>query len=321
MPRLRNAAACCKAVNAAMNWLDEKSKEQETWPAPEQPLSVFHKLPSLYFGCGRTEHGRRLLMWTKTNLMLPNGDFLSAPAPREGAAPAPAPVREKAWLGLAAHVTARYDISLPAARFLASQQGPTSGAVYDVDPSGAREETADVRSAACAGLLFQAASLDFNARMAGKFLLRAVELQADQEVFFVRMDAHGLASASALRAKRRTQQLSYLAGPVIFLCRLHLATGETEWLDAAMDYFLFTERLRDEALVGEESATLAWAAAALYGITRRRVCYDAAEKIAQGLIQQQRSDGSWRVGRDEAAGLALTIQNALCLVEALREAQ
>jgi hypothetical protein len=135
------------------------------------------------------------------------------------------------------------------------------------------------------------------------------------------MDSHGLASGSALRAKRRKQQLSYLAGPVVFLCRLHLATGEMEWLDAAMDYFLFTDRLRDEALAGEDSATLAWAAATLYGITRRRVCYDAAEKIAQGLIQQQRADGSWPVGRDEAASLALTIQNTLCLVETLREAQ
>ena len=91
--------------------------------------------------------------------------------------------------------------------------------------------------------------------------------------------------------------------------------------DAAMDYFLFTDRLREEALTGQDSATLAWAAAALYGITRRRLCYDAAEKIAQAWIQKQRPDGAWRAGRDEAAGLALTIQNALCLAETLREAQ
>lgn len=320
MPRLRNAAACCKAVNAAMDWLDEQAGDQESWPAPDRPLSVYHKLPSLYFGCGRIENGRRLLIWAKENLMLPGGDFLSAPA-TEGQRPPAAPVREKAWLGLAAHLTGRYDISLPAARFIATQQGGTSGAVYDFDESGRREESADVRSVACAGLLFQAAGLHENARKAGQFLAQAVELQADQEVFQARMDPGGRAAGTAINPKRRTQQLSYLAGPIIFLCRLHLATGEEEWLDAAMDYFLFSARLGDEALTGEESATLAWAAAALYGITRRRVCYDAAEKITQAWTQKQRADGSWRAGRDEAAGLALTIQNALCLVETLREAQ
>ena len=331
MPRLRNAAACERAVNHAVKWLKTRYGDDEEWSNHSQPLLTYHKLPYLFAITGNQEQCRRALTWIKANLFTDRGDFLAAPA-EEGKPPARAAVREKAWVALAAQITGRFDISLPAARFLASRQGGATGGVYEAGAQGLAD-AADVRSTACAGFVFLHGGLLSEARGAGRFLVRAMELQVEEDRFYLRLDGQGRQVTSFPRAQadsrvviktHRRPFLSYLGTPAVFLTKFHLATGEEEWLEAAMDYWGFAERCGADGLASDDSAFLAWGAACLYSITRRRIYYDSAERVAQAWIERQKSDGTWRAHgatRDVAATLALTAQTGLCLAEALREAQ
>ena len=329
MPRLRNAVACNRAVDAAMDWLKPLFGKEDDWSAAAHPLLTYHKVPYLMAVRGHQEECRRALIWIKANLMTREGDFLGAPR-EEGKPPLAAHTREKCWTAAAAHLSGRYDISFPAGRFQAAQQGRSTGGVYNVDAGGRREDTADIRATAIAGALFVLLGDLPRARLAARFLARAIEMQSELARFFLHMDEFGRAASRFPREQAATHvistasrgpQLSYLAMPVIFLARLHLATGETEWIESAMDYYAFIQQFRDEAMLGDDSAALAWAAATLYGVTRRRLYYDAAERVVEAWVANQRPDGSWRRSKDEEAAIALTAQTAVCLFEALREAQ
>jgi len=332
MPRLRNAQACLDAAARGLEWLVGRLGG-ETGDLAAYPLSACCKAPYLFTIGGRLEEGRRAVLWVNASLFSAEGELLAAPASQGGPLPEPAPVGEKAWLALAAHLSGRFDTSFRLARLLADQQGAATGGVYELNGHGARAGWSDVRSTAAAGLAFLTCGLLSNARAAGRFLTRAVQCQDDERAFHVRLDTAGrpITSYSAESAagyvvtrERGRTRVSFLGLPVILLARLHLATGEAEWLEAAMDYFAVAERFGEQACTGEESGPLCWGAAALYGITRRRVYYEAAERIAQAWVQRQKRDGRW-VPRHakfvDADVLSLTAEAAISLMESVREAQ
>ena len=332
MPRLRNAKACCRAIGNALAWLGPHFGNEDTWSTPPYTLAAYHKVPYLLSVTGRTADSHGLLIWIKENLLTEGRDFLTAPA-GERNTPMRARVREKAWVVLAAQQSGRFDIAYPSARSIAEQQGLATGAVYDLDAEGNRVPCTDVRTTACAGLVFLSCGMMKHARAAGSSVCRVIELQPDEKRFHVCLDAQsrlirkfGRAEASrytVARARGRTQ-LSILGIPMAFLCKLYLATAEKEWLEGAIDYFAFAERYSAEAWAGEDSCPVGWGAAALYSVTRKRVYYDAADRVAQLWTRAQRPDGSWRPrgkAQDDAATIALTAQAALFLLESNREAQ
>ena len=332
MPRLCSANACRRAVQQALDWLELQFGNDDEWAADPYPLVAYHKVPYLLAVTGHVEECRRALAWIKANLFMPDGDFLVAPS-QNGTLVLRAHARDKAWVILAAQVSGCFDMARPAAEFLIGQQGAATGGMYDLDAGGHHSESADVRATACAGLVFLACGLLDAARRAGHFVTRAVQLQSDEKRFYTRLDLRGnpirkfsKADAAAYviaRARGRTR-VSYLGIPMVFLAKLHLAAGEREWLEAAMDYFAFAQRYDEAAWTGERSGPLGWGAAMLYGITRRRLYYDAADRVAQAWIRRQKPDGSWspRGSSPESnAAITRTAEATLCLLESLREAQ
>ena len=332
MPRLRNANVCCSAVENALKWLSPHFGDEEAWAAGPHPLVTYHKFPYLLSVTGHAEECQRALIWVKEHLLAEDGDFSVSPdGGKEG--PVRARVRGKAWVVMAAQHTGRFDISRPAADFIASQQGMATGGVYDMDPAGNRKPFADVRTTACAGLVFLSVGMLKRARAAGRFLCRAMELQAEEKAFHVRMDSQSRPVRTFPRAEasqytvarvRGRTQLSFLGIPIVFLGKLFLATGESEWMDSAVNYFTLAEGYSKEAWAGEDSGPVGWGAATLYAITRRRLYYDACERVTQEWIRIQRPDGSWLPrGKavDEDGTIALTAEAALCLFESVREAQ
>jgi hypothetical protein len=281
---------------------------------------------------GMQEHCRRALLWIREKLLLPDGDLLAAPVAR-GEAPVHAMTFEKAWIAIAAQMTGRFDLSFAIARFLAAHQGGSTGAVYDLDPKGQSEPSAHVPVTATAGQLFLYCGMVNEARLAGRFLSRMLEMQPEADRFYVRIYddgklatkfARGESAKHVVTASQAKAALGAVAVPAVFLCQLHVATGEAQWREAALDYYTFAEACAPDPSSLEDGSSLAWAAAWLYNITRRRVYYDAAEKVTQGWIDQQKPDGSWTAkgkARDDAATIALTARTALYLTETAREAQ
>jgi len=329
MPRLRNAKACCAAARKALEWLNPHFEKRDEWAAQAHPLVTYHKVPQLFAVAGRVEECSRALTWIKANLATPEGDLLSSPT-SEGRPPASARVREKAWVALAACISGRYDLALPIAAFLAKQQGAATGGVYDRSPDRYRAN-ANVRTTACAGLVFLAAGMTREARSAGRFLTTVMERQPDDKRFFTRLDNQGKLVLSfpksearlyALARARGRTEISLLGVPAVFLAKLHRATGEEKWLESAMDYYAFAEQYGVQACTGDDGGAFGWSAAALYGITRRRFYYDMAEQAAQAWVDRQKADGSWLPRSNELpAAIAMTAEAALCLIESIREAQ
>jgi hypothetical protein len=332
MPRLRNADACHDAASRGLQWLQERCGTTEEWTAFPHPLLVYHKVPCLMALLGLQEHCRRALLWIREKLMLPDGDLLAAPA-AGGETPVRARTFEKAWIAIAAQMTGRFDVSFDIARFLAAHQGGSTGAVYDLDPHGESEPSAHVPVTATAGQLFLYCGMREEARLAGRFLARVLEMQPEEDRFYVRIHDDGKlvtklprdkAGKDVVTASQKKAAISAVAVPAVFFCQLHVATGEPAWREAALDYYTFAEACAPDPAVLEDGASLAWAAAWLYNITRRRVYYDAAERITQGWIDQQKPDGRWTPlgkSRDDGEVIALTARTALYLAETAREAQ
>jgi len=330
MPRLRNADACLRAADQALGWLSGEWGEGENDPCGRYSLSAYHKVPYLFLHTGRLEECRTVLGWISNELLLSDGDLRAAAG--EGAGEGRAGVREVAWVALAAHTAGRYELSIPLVQGLLERQGPNTGGLYEGTDGGDPEPTADVRSTACAGLVYLACGQLPQARRAGLFLARAVQGQMDRKRFYVRLDNLGrpvrkyprdLSSGYVLSSARGKTAFGYLGMPMVFLARLHLATGEDEWLDTAADYYAVAERYGKQSWVGPEVGMLAWGAAALYDRTRRRFYYDTAEAVAQSVINGLGPDGAWpmRSAADAPEAIARTAEAAVCLLEAVREAR
>jgi len=329
MPRLRNAGACLRAAELAFGWLKARLEQEEQWAVASLPLSVYYKVPYLFLITGHPEPCRLGLSWIRDNLLTAEGALLQVPA--EEGQRIPAAVRETAWVARTAHFSDRFEISYPVIGFLVSCQGCSTGGVYET-VVGDHASDADVRSAACAGLAFLEGGRLKEARRAGDFLAQTVMGQIDSKRFHVRVDTLGRPVTSypgkdrehyVLSQARGKTDLSFLGMPMVFLNRLHLATGETEWLDAAADYFAIAERYAGHGWTSPGAGTVGWGAAALYDLTRRRLYYDAAEAVAQTLIKRLGRSGAYRTRReiDEAERIRLTAEVAICLTEAVREAQ
>lgn len=330
MPRLRNAAACLHAAEKAFGWLESRFENEAAWAGSSLPLDAYHKVPYLLLVTGRLELCRTALSRIRSRLLTAQGSLLRVPAAKD-APLQPASVNHTAWITLAAHLSGRLDISYPTAGFLASCQGRSTGGVHESTDGGPAPD-ADVRTTACAGLAYLACGYLEEARRAGTFLARTVMLQAEEKRFHVRANSLGRpvrnfpreeADSYVLARARGRAELSYLGMPMVFLVRLHLATGEQEWVEAAADYFTVAEQYGRNGWTGTDTGSVAWGAAALYDLTRRRFYYDAAEAITQSLTKRLRSDGRWRsrAESDEGELIRLTAETALCLIEAVREAQ
>jgi len=329
MPRLRNASACLRAAAQSVAWLKAHCAAEEKSPCRDYPLWAYHKVPYLFLLTGDLETCRTVLAWIVETLLLPGGDLRAGAD--ENAGKARAGLREMAWVTLGAHLACRYELSLPLLEELLERQGPNTGGLYERGADGRLESTADIRATACGGLVFLACGQLAQARRAGQFLVRAVQQQIGSKRFLLRMDNLGQpvrkypqeASAShVLSTARGKTAFGYLGLPMVLLTRLNLATGEGEWLDAAMDYYSVAERYGKQSWVGPEVGMLAWGAAALYDRTRRRIYYDAAEAAAQALIQSLGPDGAWSMrSGNEPTTVACTAEAAVSLLEAVREAR
>lgn len=331
MPRLRNADACVRAADGAFGWVRSCLDHAEDGPCAAYPLTAYHKVPYLFHITGRIEDCRDLLAHIQASLLTDSGDVLMRPDHADNPA-RPAPVREEGWIALAAHLAGRYDISYPLAAHLRARQGVRTGGVYDVAPDRNLQNNADVRSTACAGMTYLQCGFRAEARRAGMFLSAAVEPQTEAKRFYLRLDAlcrlvrkfpKDQSAAYVLGKARGRTEFSYLGMPIVFLAKLYLATGEGEWLEAAMDYFTVAENCGRAAWNGPDVGALGWGAAILYDLTRRRLFYDAAEALTQSQVNHIAANGYWKVrnGSDQGAALHHTAETAVCLLESVREAR
>nr|KAG5709504.1 hypothetical protein BaRGS_023186 [Batillaria attramentaria] len=256
--------------------LDENGslKSQEV----AQELGAMYKLPTLLVLTGRGRLAHKLLNNIKKRFMQEDGDFLSYPDKAGNARKtANLEIQEywpymNCWVAMAAHRLARFDISVPAWRFLARYFNPEVGGFgtsgrYDVTPtmddgpvlwSGGPHYDVGIFMSSHLGLFALFMGDLEKATKTGDLMVRMVAQQPALDQYFVlhvRGDSGELIQEGFPEGRRRyyrlerkePKELYYQLGyPVYFLHHLYTVIGEKKYLEAG-------EKILDFALSCDES--------------------------------------------------------------------
>ena len=219
------------------------------------------------------------------------------------------------WLNSGMQKLGAYDIVQKAQGFVLEFQDPTHGGFYNsFDPKTRTIDKSlmDSSSTSSAGLAFLVCGQVAQARRAGDFVLRLLELQPEPEkYFFSCMNPDGtvytdvFAGEDQWDAEGRKQKclsttadggadLTWLIGkPTKFLTRLYTATGDQRYLDGARKAFDFFHSLHENAWTNYASCKTMWAGAELFRITGEQVMTDTAIRILDFYCDTQSPEGTW----------------------------
>jgi len=285
----------------------------------EKDLQAHYKAPYFWNSVGDPQ---RAGMWRKLvgeRFLQADGDFRTA-ADLKGFISFPATLTNQyiysnGWLIAGMIKLGAYDIAHKGLAFVEKFQDPKlGGCYYAFDP---RTQVIDKRlldssSTSAAGLAFLACGRLAEARKAGDFLLRLLELQPHPDEFFfscmtqdggVYTDVmksenqwdEGSRKQKCLSAKEDAHnELTWLIGkPNKFLTRLYTATGEGKYLEAAKVCFEFFHKLDDRKWTNYASCKTMWSGAEMYRITGEKRYAETATKLLDFYCQTQAASGSW----------------------------
>ena len=136
------------------------------------------------------------------------------------------------------------------------------------------------------------------AQRAAECFAQMVRQQPDPMRFYVNMSPDGrllTGESDPFVDAHKTQQPYYCPGiAMLFLARLHTATGSKQALTTAMDLFDFSMRCAEDRYAYPASGKSAVGAALLHKITGDQRAAEAALQFGDYLLSQQSAEGWWR---------------------------
>lgn len=249
---------------------------------------------------GHSNAANRLLNWVRNKAFTSEGDF------------GPSPQRDQAyyyayfnsWLIEAASRMGQFDLAQKGMDFMMRFWDPESGGFYSSPTERNPETKQDLWIVAgCGRAAIYAGRLDV-AKAVGHWMKTLMKTQPNypSQMFTVYNRLNGLYTSADPNDRFRyvlnqnaTRDESFyhpgIAGG--FLARLYQATGDTEWLELAMDYMRFAEGASDYLFRILRAGKVGWAASILYTITRENKYRDMAVRVGNNLINLQSVDGNW----------------------------
>jgi len=219
------------------------------------------------------------------------------------------------WITVGMQKSGAYDVVAKALEFILRFEDPNHGGFYYAfDPKTRRIDKSlmDSSSTSSAGMALLMAGRLAEARRAGDFILRLLELQPQPDKFFFScMRPDGSLHTDVFRTEDQwdpnsrkqkclsTQadglnELTWLIGkPTKFLTRLYTATGQGQYLEGAKKAFFFFHKLHPNAWQNYASCKTMWAGAELYRITGEKVFAETATRLLDFYCQTQAPSGSW----------------------------
>lgn len=219
------------------------------------------------------------------------------------------------WLISGLQKLGAYDMVNKAMPFVLSFQDPRHGGFYyacDPQTMTVDRSLMDSSSTSSAGMACLMCGRMAEARRAGDFILRLLELQPQPDTYFFScMKADGslhtdvFASENQWDPNSRKQkclsakadggsELTWLIGkPTKFLTRLYTATGEQKYLDGARRTFAFFHKLDKNAWTNYASCKTMWAGAELYRLTGEPAFAETAIRILDYYCDTQVASGAW----------------------------
>jgi hypothetical protein len=282
-------------------WLAKQQNPDGSWKELSDPkVDAFYKGTWPLILTGQSAAAHRLLTCARDQFMTTGGDFVPRHHPWHTNVHYLYP---NAYFIVGGMIAGRYEVAMPATRFMLGQQDAEHGGFYTRRTAPGQRQMCDTMSTGAAGMALLAAGQIEAARRAAGFFARLIELQPDPQArFFTTVEADGRLGtemqddAEAWWRIVDTQienQCWYAVGlPFAFLVQLSEATGETQHRELAQWYFDFQERCVDP-WDGGSSGKAGWGCAMLYRITGENTYKEIALHVAGNIASQQDDDGSW----------------------------
>ena len=252
-------------------------------------------------------------------LLREDGDFRSTPDAK-GFFEFPCTVHNQylypnGWLITGMQRLGAYEIVRKGLEFALQFQDPAHGGFYnafDAETETIDKTLLDSSSTSSIGIACLAAGRMAEARRAGDFILRLLELQPEPERYFfscmkrdgtLHTDVFTEEDAWAPEGRKQkclsaeadgAAELTWLIGkPTKFLTRLYTATGDASYLEGARAAFDFFHRLHENAWTNYASCKTMWAGAELFRITGEQAFADTATRILDYYCETQTPSGTW----------------------------
>ena len=211
--------------------------------------------------------------------------------------------------------TGAYDIARKGLEFVLKFQDPRHGGFYyafDPGTLAIDKRLMDSSSTSSAGIACLACGRMEEARRAGDFLLRLLELQPEPDTYFfscmkpdgtLHTDVMGIENQWDANSRKQKclsarhdglSELTWLIGkPTKFLTRLYTATGDNRYLEGARRCFWFFHKLDSRAWTNYASCKTMWAGAELYRITGEKAFAETATRLLDFYCRTQSPSGCW----------------------------
>ncbi len=284
--------------------------EDGSFGDPGLGVTEYYKAPAALASCGLSGAAGRLLNWVSRNGFAENGDF--GPRPRDGLN-SYYYTYYNAWVIKAAHRLGRFDLSQRGTDFLMRFRDAESGGFYSSVTEGGAETEQDLWVVSGSGWsALYTGRLDA-ARGVGVWMRRLMEAQPNypEEMWTVYSRARGLITEALdgddfryvlTRDESRDQSFYHPGIAAGFLCRLHMATGEVEWLDLAREYMRFCEHVGDYHFRLLRAGKVGWGASMLYTLTGEEKYRETAMRVGDNLIASQSDTGAWEWAESGRSG-------------------
>ena len=293
-------AAYRQACRKGTDWLLDHSNPDGSIGPVEDGL-FYYRVPWAFALMGEITAASRELDWIHQNMFTSEGAFEGVSPPGEfesrfGSYPL-------ACLIVGATLLHRLDIVYLGTQNLLTWQDRESGGFYNdiknITATGEQELFPTCQGGMTCLLTGQVEA----AKKAGEWMKRLWVLQPDvtRKLYHVYTPAHGLVmdyapdqEAAYLTKKDEPWQYHFNGGiAAAFLTKLHMATGETEWLDLAREYQEFSMTTDECQFQSMQVCKSGWGAGLLYVVTREPRYRDWTVRLGDWFLEHQYEDGHW----------------------------
>ena len=268
---------------------------------PAYSRLYYYRVPWTFALVGEIVAANRSLDWISQHMFTPEGAFqgvspLGVFETRYGSYPV-------ACLVVGATLLERFDISRRGAEHLKTWQDPQSGGFYNSLGDHPKACEQEIFPASQGGMSFLMVGMLDEARKAGVWLRQLWDLQPDvaHRLYHVYSPAKGLVKdfppdqqALYVTLKNDPWQHHFNGGiAAAFLTKLHLATGESEWLDLARKYEEFSMTTDECQFESMQTCKSGWGSGLLYVVTREEAYRRWTVRLGDWFVGLQKGDGHW----------------------------
>lgn len=292
---------CIESAKRGAAWLSAQQGPNGAWKTvPDAPVDAYYKVGAALSLMGEATAAERLFDYVKGHLLQADGDFL----PRGN--PWHTDVHYQyanGWFVIGAQKQGRYDIAMPALRFLLSQQDPDHGGFYSLKAPAGEKTRSDTMSTGISGVACLATGQMAAAKRVADHFEQMIELQpAPEDRFYMTVEADGHLGTAfpedetfwrVINTKQKDQCMYAVGLPFTFLILLHQATGEEHYAELAQWYLDFQLRCVnpwDKTGMGKG----AWGCSILYRLTGEQRYRDIALHVAR-IFLGRKSPAGWFV--------------------------